>query len=572
MGVRKRKVFTVQTSGYEQATLTAEVVAFDVFDTLITRPFMRPTDLFLFMEAEYQAEGFAKARVLAEKLARKEIRQEVNLDEIYSLMDGKYRSLEEKEIELETEFSVADPYAKALYESVLAQGKRVILVSDMYLPESVLRGMLDANNYWGYEKLYLSNAADCNKASGALYRYILGDLGISADRIVMIGDNRKADVDKAVEQGLRAVRWIPLKERYAVSHHKEMAFCRKDRSVGASMLVATDMLMGAVDTEKGYWYDIARRFGGPMAYSFGNYLIRNSSGFDRIIFFSRDGHIPMLAYQELGGDLPVSYVYCSRKLCTAMANLNLTDRDAPYTVLKYLYATGRLADENIASIDDFESARDYFEKNSEAVRKACNEALEGYRSYLENELSGARKVLAVDTTTMRYTSQSLVTGCTDAEITGAYYATTAGSTLKHIVYTDRTGQRLTWSYVNLAEFFFSSQESPLEDVRDGKPVFSSDVPPEEAMRQKVQPSMEEGQLDYIRFASSIFHGRRICYDPDTVDGWLKVLISYEKGNDTERLSGFKWGVDKGHLDYRPLLFRASQLPFALKQKIAGKLK
>ncbi|MBO5599516.1 MAG: hypothetical protein J5897_00555, partial [Candidatus Methanomethylophilus sp.] len=133
-------MFTVQTSGYEQATLTAEVVAFDVFDTLITRPFMRPTDLFLFMEAEYQAEGFAKARVLAEKLARKEIRQEVNLDEIYSLMDGKYRSLEEKEIELETEFSVADPYAKALYESVLAQGKRVILVSDMYLPESVLRG------------------------------------------------------------------------------------------------------------------------------------------------------------------------------------------------------------------------------------------------------------------------------------------------------------------------------------------------------------------------------------------------------------------------------------------------
>ncbi|MBQ4368186.1 MAG: hypothetical protein II805_00195, partial [Candidatus Methanomethylophilus sp.] len=364
----------------------------------------------------------------------------------------------------------------------------------------------------------------------------------------------------------------PLKERYAPTHRKEMSFFRRRKTVDASMIVAVDMLMWAEGGKHDYWYGIARRFGGPMAYSFGNYLIANSQGFDRIIFFSRDGHIPMLAYKELGGTLPSSYVYCSRKICTAMGNLNLADRDSPYTVLRYLYGTGRLEDIALESMKDFESAREYFETNEETVRKACSDALSEYRGYLASELSGACNVLAVDTTTMRYSSQTLVDECTEARITGAYYATTAAGEPEHIVYQDRTGQRLTWSYVNLAEFFFSSAESPLEDVRDGKPVFSSEIPPEEAFRQRIQPSLEEGQMDYIRFASGLFRKNDICYDPDTVDAWLKVLISSEKGSDENRLSGFRWGVDKGHRDYRPLLFRASQLPFAIKQKVAGKLK
>ena len=562
----------MQTSEYEQAAQSAEVVAFDVFDTLITRPFVRPTDLFRYMEKEYEAANFANARILAERLARKAIRPEINLDEIYSKMDPMYGFLEDKEKELEIAFAVADVSAKALYDKVLAQEKRIVLVSDMYLPETVLTEMLSACGYRGYEKLYLSNVLDLNKASGDIYYHIVSDLGVPGDSIVMIGDNKKADFDNAISHGLKAVRWIPLKERYAPDHRKELAFCKRRRDASASMIVAVDMLMWAEEGKHDYWYGIARRFGGPMAYSFGNYLIANSLGFDRIIFFSRDGHIPMLAYRELGGTLPSSYVYCSRKICTAMGNLNLEDRDSPYTVLRYLYGTGRLEDIELESMKDFESARTYFDNNEGMVRDACSAALEDYRAYLASELSGARNVLAVDTTTMRYSSQTLVEECTDARITGAYYATTAAGEPKHIVYRDRIGQRLTWSYVNLAEFFFSSAEPPLEDVRDGKPVFSSEAPPEESLRQRIQPSLEEGEMDYVRFASKLFRENRICFDPRTIDGWLRVLISEEKGDDPERLSGFKWGVDKGHRDYRPLLFRASQLPFAIKQKIAGKLK
>ena len=89
---------TMDTSVYLKAAEGVDTVAFDVFDTLIVRPFVRPDDLFRFMEKAEGKEGFADARVSAERQARRRIRQEINLDEIYSILDSKYSDLKEKDI------------------------------------------------------------------------------------------------------------------------------------------------------------------------------------------------------------------------------------------------------------------------------------------------------------------------------------------------------------------------------------------------------------------------------------------------------------------------------------------
>jgi len=41
-------------------------IGFDVFDTLILRPFMKPADLFSYLEDKESAEGFRRERVNAE--------------------------------------------------------------------------------------------------------------------------------------------------------------------------------------------------------------------------------------------------------------------------------------------------------------------------------------------------------------------------------------------------------------------------------------------------------------------------------------------------------------------------
>ena len=65
-----------------------ELISFDVFDTLLLRPFARPTDLFRKLEHDTGANGFAEARIAAEKRANRRARQkgltDARFDEIYA--------------------------------------------------------------------------------------------------------------------------------------------------------------------------------------------------------------------------------------------------------------------------------------------------------------------------------------------------------------------------------------------------------------------------------------------------------------------------------------------------------
>ena len=60
-----------------------KVVSFDLFDTLILRPFMRPTDLFKLLGQFYSRDDFFDCRRMAESEARTSLGTWVNLDEIY---------------------------------------------------------------------------------------------------------------------------------------------------------------------------------------------------------------------------------------------------------------------------------------------------------------------------------------------------------------------------------------------------------------------------------------------------------------------------------------------------------
>ena len=70
-----------------------KVVSFDVFDTLILRPFFRPEDLFIIMGNDFRKlmpdskNDFIVIRMASEKTARENSENgEVTLDEIYGEM------------------------------------------------------------------------------------------------------------------------------------------------------------------------------------------------------------------------------------------------------------------------------------------------------------------------------------------------------------------------------------------------------------------------------------------------------------------------------------------------------
>ena len=135
---------------------------FDIFDTLITRTTAAPDGIFMLMEetmrqrkkyTSYLRENFHQLRKGAEELARLQARQEgreeVTLDEIYralattaSLGTEDAESLKKLEEETEYKNILPLPANIRLLKQYQSQGEHIALISDMYLPERVIRRLL----------------------------------------------------------------------------------------------------------------------------------------------------------------------------------------------------------------------------------------------------------------------------------------------------------------------------------------------------------------------------------------------------------------------------------------------
>lgn len=200
-----------------------QYVSFDVFDTLISRPFLEPDGIFRLLSDKLNAAGSAyvdyhRLRKLAEFNCREKKRressscEEVTLDEIYEelqrltvLTPEEIQKAREQEIELELSLCRERKIGKELFDLALFAGKSIIICSDMYLPESIVKEILTRNGYSGWAGYYLSSSVKMTKHSGRLFTFYLKDMKISRPEAVLhIGDNLLADVTNPKKAGMHA--------------------------------------------------------------------------------------------------------------------------------------------------------------------------------------------------------------------------------------------------------------------------------------------------------------------------------------------------------------------------------
>ena len=205
-----RKFGEYSLSAEETAGLLckADVVSFDIFDTLIFRS-VSQKEVFDNTGRTLGIENFGKIRADSENEARKE-KKEPCINDIYRIIAVKAgltdKAAEEAvKAECNEEFSVcrADPFMLDVYGRVISCGKTVIITTDMYLTESVISKLLCDNGFSGYEKLFVSCKYGCGKSDGGLYRIIKNEYG--GKRIVHMGDNYMSDVLTAGKAGFEAV-------------------------------------------------------------------------------------------------------------------------------------------------------------------------------------------------------------------------------------------------------------------------------------------------------------------------------------------------------------------------------
>lgn len=346
---------------YNKIDRTA-IVSFDIFDTLLKRHVRNPEDVFVLVEKIYNTRfenkisGFKEHRKKAEKEARlKSVREDIDIYEIYSCIefDDKDRLLA-LELEVEESLLVLNFEIKDIFDYAKSKDKRIIIVSDMYLPRQFLEKILNKVGIEGYERLFVSSEIGKLKSSGSMFDYVLSELGVEPKEILHIGDALKGD--------------------YLVPKYKKIDSFLLNRYVNRGVynyrLKEDTVERGIINTFinnsefGGRLFKIGYETLGPMLYGFCQWIHekRHELGLNKLLFFARDGQLVFNCYQKMYPDEICEYVYFSRRSLTVPLICKLKDKQEILSIIpinryteisSLIKRLGISYDENVMLIESF---------------------------------------------------------------------------------------------------------------------------------------------------------------------------------------------------------------------------
>lgn len=310
-----------------------DVVSFDIFDTLIFRPFSEPADLFFFVGEKLGFMDFKRLRMNAEAQARKECRKkrnhsEVTLKEIWEKLAFETGICAEEgmRIEQETElsFCFANPFMREVFDRLLSNKKRIVITSDMYLPEKFLSQLLTKNGYEGFGQIFISCEYGKNKAEGTLYDVVKQEVSKEGQlSVVHVGDNPQSDIKNAKKHGISTYYYPNVNRNSLLYRPYDMSAVIGGAYRGiVNTKIYSGMQIFSMEYEYGYIY------GGLFVLGYCNFIhtYAQANGIEKLLFLSRDGDILRQAYAMLFPEEKTEYAYWSRAAATKlMARYNRYD-------------------------------------------------------------------------------------------------------------------------------------------------------------------------------------------------------------------------------------------------------
>ena len=534
---------------------SVKVVSFDLFDTLILRPFLKPTDLFTLLGQIHSRNDFCDLRIKAESKARSSIGTEVTLDEIYSFMPKDLISFKELECQFEIDLCFANPWMKERYQS-LTEGKIVIITTDMYLPRNVIESILKKNGI-RYYKLYISSEHRKTKHNGSLFRYILDDLNIRPEEMMHIGDNRRADYNIPRSLGIQAVYIESPISGYLRTHFDQKRFFRRNRSLTASVILFMDMIR---EQRQDVWEDMGDRYGGPLAYSFTKYICDSHREGSIILFSARDGYTLMRTVESLDPSVESHYIHAQRILLEMLGS-DISDIRIPSKFSdpvghkRSLYMISKILrfycpDIDQSGMDEGKLVQEYRNRIDSIIRSQE----EKYQSYQRNlkSICSDSDVEVVDCTTMKMTSQRFIQKVLGRDVHG-HYLVTLGNEDNGLHYDSLCSwpfSLIGWQRVDIPEFLLCSPEMPIIGWDDG-PVYDTG-PDFERIRADNYLKMSDSEFEYVKRMKDHFGEHLPSFNYMVVNKW--VMLSAAPGTRYRELLGtIRWASTSDHMDWYPII-------------------
>lgn len=404
-----------------------DIISFDVFDTLILRPFSNPTDLFFVVGNKLNYLDFERIRREMEWTVRLKAKEqtgsyEVTLEQIYTELEKqagipKDRGIQ-AEIETEVELCFGNPYMLEVFRYLKDSGKKIICTSDMYLPEQSIRQMVEKCGFEGISEYFVSCEQNASKGNGTLFEKVKKTFGYDKT-YVHVGDHPVSDVEWAKKSGFDT-------EFYQNVNISGMPYRAEDMSV-----ITGSVYRGIVNAHihnglKCYSqeYEIGFIYGGLFVLGYCRWIHEyvRTHEIDKVLFLSRDGDIInqvyTMLYPEESGKDQTEYVYWSRLAATKMAaryfkydyfrrfidhkvNQGYTLKDIFESMEIVDMLEGMCQEANLTTMTALTDRtakviKEYLMTHWEEVLAHYDEQLEAGKLYYEKVLAGCKRVAAVD--------------------------------------------------------------------------------------------------------------------------------------------------------------------------------
>lgn len=263
--------------------------SYDIFDTLLFRKVSQPVKIFNEVEKRLaektSVDGYAYLRRLSEENANSCFDKfEITLDDIYfcfqkhTAIDSKL--LEEiKQIEVQVEkdntYLNGDMVDKIKRHKEV--GERVVLISDMYLPEYVIREILvEKDPVFSEVPIYVSSEYNCSKADGLLFK--------------IVKDKEKSEYTEWEHYGDNILSDYLVPKALGIDAH---IVCKTKKE---NIEVACDLRIDELefpDPDVSVENEIGRYVGAPLFYGYVKWIIQLAiqHNYKRLLFLARDGYI-----------------------------------------------------------------------------------------------------------------------------------------------------------------------------------------------------------------------------------------------------------------------------------------
>lgn len=506
-----------------------ECISFDIFDTLLMRKTLYPEDVFDLIEKKVN-----ESEVHIKKLKDKRIEAQSvlglsnpDLGDIYESFYQRYKTsrmildlCQAYEIEMEKEVLVAREDMVELYKKCLLLGKKVSLVSDMYLPANVLETILSDLGITGYHNIYISCEKKQLKLQGLLETY---KAEVEGESYLHIGDHLIHD---GICAGLAGIDYCLIENGFKMA--RDTFFCesiQKAESLEEHLMLGITIarLCNSPFRQK----DKDGRFEILCDYEFGfGFCAAVISQFalwlysevkkekpHEILFASRDGYLIQKLYQLIiqkrkDDDIPKGkYFYTSRKsaVMTGINNeafinmiIDISSGMPPKKIMKERF--GLTAKEILPyDIEKYgDSIHAYVWDHAEAIFRRADKAKANYFKYMGNiGLGIGKKYIFMDFVSSG-TCQKSLKRIVPFEIKGVYTGWNGADDKSDVgVSALFEGDMFYFmKHYKMIETFMTSEEPSLSCFdENGNPIFArQDRTKKELMYVK---HMQESCIDFL---------------------------------------------------------------------------